>query len=171
MIARSMFVATMLLAFSASDTSAAGIVAPHVTVPSINDLDVPDGPFDRYADAGHALDAAFVRAAQNHKRVLIDLGANWCADCRILAAVMALPEVAAFVNAHYEVVTVDIGRLNRNLQIPERFGIKMRLEGLPCILIASPDGALINAGHVEALAEARNMTPQSITDWLASWAG
>jgi hypothetical protein len=81
-----------------------------------------------------------------------------------------LPEVKRFVAAHYVVVVVDVGRFNRNLQIPARFGITERLEGVPAVLIGNPDGTLVNAGHIAALADARSMSPQDIVNWLASWA-
>lgn len=145
--------------------------APRVHAASINDLSVPDAPYDERADADKAVDAAFVRAAREHKRVLIDLGGNWCPDCRILAGVMALPEVDRFLKAHYVVVFVDVGRFDRNLQIPARFGITTRLEGVPSILVATPDGRLMDGGHVAALADARSMNPQAIADWLAQWIG
>ena len=54
---------------------------------------------------------------------------------------------AASWTAHYEVVAVDVGRFNRNLQIPARFGITKRLEGVPTLLIATPDGKLVNGGN------------------------
>ena len=145
--------------------------APRVSVTSLSDISVPDRPYDESADANAAVANAFARAKAEHKRVLIDLGGNWCADCRILAGVMALPEVQRFVDAHYVVVSVDVGRFNRNLQIPARFGITQRLEGVPSVLIATPDGTLVDSGHVAALADARSMTPQAIADWLAQWAG
>ena len=74
---------------------------------------------------------ARARALAHHQLLLIDLGGNWCGDCRVLAGTMALPEVKAFVDAHYEVVTVDVGRFDKNLQIPARYGITDRLEGVP----------------------------------------
>jgi thiol-disulfide isomerase/thioredoxin len=146
-------------------------MAPRVSVASLSDIAVPDRPFDESADANAAVANAFARAKAEHKRVLIDLGGNWCADCRILAGIMALPEVQRFLDAHYVVVSVDVGRFNRNLQIPARFGITERLEGVPSLLIANADGKLIDAGHIAALADARSMTPQAIADWLARWAG
>jgi hypothetical protein len=88
----------------------------------------------------------------------------------VLANVLELPEVKSFVDAHFEFVEVDVGRFDRNLQIPKRFGIVKRLEGVPALLIAEPDGTLVNKGHVSALADARSMTPQGIADWLAQWA-
>jgi thiol-disulfide isomerase/thioredoxin len=150
---------------------ASAATAPRVSVSNLSDIAVPDRPFDESADANAAVASAFVRAKAEHKRVLIDLGGNWCADCRILAGIMALPEVQRFLDAHYVVVSVDVGRFNRNLQIPARFGITERLEGVPSLLIANADGKLIDAGHIAALADARSMTPQAIADWLARWAG
>lgn len=151
--------------------SASAATAPRVSVASLSDIAVPDRPYDENADANAAVAKAFARAKAEHKRVLIDLGGNWCADCRILAGVMALPEVRHLLDTHYAVVLVDVGRFNRNLQIPARFGITERLEGVPSVLVADPDGKLIDAGHIAALDDARSMTPQAIADWLAQWAG
>jgi len=160
----------LVVALAAAPALATGAAAPRMSANSIDSIAVPDAPFDRSADADHDVAAAFARAAEEHKRVLIDLGANWCADCRILVGVMALPELRAFLDAHFAVVSVDVGRFNRNLQIPARFGVTDRLEGVPIILIATPDGMLVNRGHVDALVEARKLTPQAISDWLATWA-
>jgi thiol-disulfide isomerase/thioredoxin len=140
-----------------------------VSVSSIDQLWVPDRPFDEDSNADAAVGAAFAQAREQHKLVLINLGANWCADCRILAGIFALPEMKAFVPSHYVVVDVDVGRMNRNLQIPARFGITEHLEAVPCILIADPDGKLLDRGHIEALEDMRSMTPQAVADWLAQW--
>ncbi len=126
-------------------------------------------PYDEQADAEAQLSAAKARAKAKHKLLLVDLGGNWCLDCRVLAGVIELPAVHAFVARHYEVVTVDIGRMTRNQQIPARYGIA-RLEGVPALLVIDPrTDRLINAGHISALADARSMTPQALADWLARW--
>ncbi|HLY04636.1 MAG TPA: thioredoxin family protein [Rhizomicrobium sp.] len=144
--------------------------APRVSVVNLSDISVPDRPYDENADANAAVANAFTKARAERKRVMIDLGGNWCGDCRVLAGIMELPEVRTFLDAHYVVVSVDVGRFNRNLQIPARFGITKRLEGVPSVLIADPNGKLIDADHIAALADARSMTPQAIADWLAQWA-
>jgi thiol-disulfide isomerase/thioredoxin len=125
-------------------------------------------PYDPAADAGAQVEAALARARVSGKRVLIDLGGNWCPDCRLLAALMREPEVAAFVDAHYDVEMVDVGRMDRNLDIPARWGVR-RLEGVPALLVIDESGRLADAGHVEALADARSMSPQALADWLARW--
>ena len=117
------------------------------------------------------MDRARTRAAASHKLLLIDLGGNWCLDCRILAGTMDLPELKAFVHRRFELVTVDVGRFDKNLAIPARYGITKRLEGVPSLLVVDPrTNRLLNAGHVSALADARSMTPQALADWLAQWA-
>lgn len=156
--------------FAISIGTSAGAPAPKVGIANLNKLPiVVEKPYDTSADADAAVNAAFAQARASGKRVLIDLGGNWCADCIILSNVMRLPEVAPFIAANYEVVMVDVGRFNRNLQIPARFGITHRLEGVPFMLVVDPDGKLLNTGHTASLDEARTMEPQAMVDWLASW--
>src|ERR1700749_1733792 len=146
-------------------TPALAATAPRVSITSLSELNVPDRPFNEAANANHDVDAAFARAKRSGKEVMIDLGGNWCADCRIMAGLMELPELDAFLHAHYEMVSVDVGRFNRNLQIPARFGITERLEGVPALLIATPDGKLVNGTDVFATASASEMTPRSVADY------
>jgi thiol-disulfide isomerase/thioredoxin len=102
--------------------------------------------------------------------LLIDLGGNWCGDCRVLAGTMEQPELKAFVDQHYVLVSVDVARFVKNLQIPAHYGITSRLEGVPALLVVDPrTDKLLDAGHVSALQDARHMTPQALADWLAQW--
>src|SRR3954471_20078113 len=127
-------------------------------------------PYDEKGNADAQVNAALAKAKAEHKLAFIDLGGNWCGDCRVLASLMELPEVKRFVDQHYVVTTVDVGRFNKNLQVPARWGITTRLEGVPAVLIVDPNtNALINKGHIAALADARHMTPQAIGDGLAQW--
>ncbi len=127
-------------------------------------------PYDEQANAIAVVAAAKARARAHHKLLLIDLGGNWCGDCRILAATIARPEVKAFVDEHYEMVTVDVGHFDKNLRIPAHYGITSRLEGVPALLVVNPKtDALLDGGHVSALEDARHMTPQALADWLAKW--
>ena len=127
-------------------------------------------PYNEAANADAQVAAAFVRAQKSKKRVLIDLGGNWCVDCIVLANFVRLPEMRRFMEAHYEEVLVDVGRFNRNLQIPARFGITERLKGVPALLIATPDGKLVNGENIFATADAHSMTPQALAAYLAKYA-
>jgi thiol-disulfide isomerase/thioredoxin len=161
--------AALVLALLAGAAGAAP--APRMAITSFAQLKTPlPYPYDEHADASAVVAAAKARALARHKLLLIDLGGNWCPDCRILAGTMEQSELRAFVDAHYEVVTVDVGRFDKNLQIPAHYGIIRRLEGVPSVLVVDPaSDRLIDAGHVAALSDARHMSPQALADWLAQW--
>jgi thiol-disulfide isomerase/thioredoxin len=165
------FSVVMFVAAFAAFALPAGAAAPppEVSIKDIDDLPMPlPYPYDKSADARADVDAAFARTQHNGKRVLIDLGGNWCADCRILAGIMQLPEVKAFIERHYEIVAVDVGHYDRNMDIPESFGIDRFV--LPTIIVADPDGTPVNVSDASELSDARHMTPQGIANWLARWA-
>lgn len=151
--------------------AAMAVPAPRVRIATIDGLARPlPLPYDEAANADAAIAAARARARRTGKKLLIDLGGNWCPDCRVLAGIMEIPEVHAFLQRHYEVVTVDVGRFDKNGQVAAHYGIKGRLAGVPAVLIVDPrTDRLVNAGRVTALADARSMTPQALADWLAQW--
>ena len=128
-------------------------------------------PYDEQANADRDVARAKARAKTQHKLLMIDLGGNWCADCRLLTATMEqAPELRAFVEKHYVVVLVDVGRFDKNLQIPAHYGITTRLEGVPALLIVDPKtDKLLNPGVVSDIQDARNMTPQALADYIAKW--
>ena len=148
--------------------SAFAAKAPTVALKSLADLPTPPYPYDEKADAEADVAAALKRAKKAHKLTLIDFGGNWCADCRIFAGVIEQPDVKPWVDKHYEVVTVNVGRYDKNMQIPARYGVD-KLKGVPSFLVVDASGKLVNPGAFFALTDARNMTPQSIVDWLAQW--
>jgi thiol-disulfide isomerase/thioredoxin len=148
--------------------------APKVSIDSFARLKTPlPYPYNEKAGVkatNTAVAKAKARAAKEGKLLLIDLGGNWCGDCRVLAGTMELPELKRFVDRHYVVVTVDVGRFDKNLQVPAAYGIHKRLEGVPSLLVVDPKtDRLLDEGHVSALADARHMTPQGLADWLAQW--
>jgi thiol-disulfide isomerase/thioredoxin len=164
--------AIVATSFLLAATQASALPAPRVSVSSVNELRQPlPLPYDEKANADQQVAQAKARAKAKGKLLLIDLGGNWCPDCRVLAGIIELPEVKAFVQKHYEVVTVDIGRLDKNLQVAQHYGVD-KLKGVPALLIVNPrTDKLLNADRLFALSDARHMTPQALADWLAQWVG
>lgn len=165
--------ASAALLIAAVPIAAASVAAPRAGVASFEQLPQPlPLPYHAEADAKAQIAAARARAIKGHKRLLVDFGGNWCLDCRLLAGVMELPGVRPFVARHYEVVTVDVGRFDKNQDIPARYGVKGRLAGVPAVFVVDPKtDRVVNAGRTTALADARSLTPQALADWLASWVG
>jgi thiol-disulfide isomerase/thioredoxin len=147
---------------------------PQMGITSFAQLTTPlPSPYVESADADAAVAQAKAKARAEHKLLLIDIGGNWCGDCRILAGVIEQPELKAFVAQHYVLVNVDSGRhIEKNLQVSARYGVDPRKGGVPNLLIVDPHtGKLLDADHTAALEDARHMTPQALADWLAQWTG
>ncbi|MFT8737213.1 MAG: thioredoxin family protein [Zymomonas mobilis] len=157
----------MLLAISPANA----LPAPKITITNFDQLAHPlPMPYNEQLNAEKAVAAARTKAKKMHKLLLIDLGGNWCPDCRILGGMFDQPDLKRFMDKYYEIVTIDVGRFDKNLSIPAHYGLTDRLKGAPTLLVVDPrTDKLLNGGHVTALADARSMTPQAIADWLAQW--
>ena len=164
--------ALLATAVAAPAAAPARVTAPRVGIASFERLPTPlPLPYDEKADGGAQVAAARALAKKTHRRLLIDLGGNWCLDCRLLAGTIDLPEMKRFVDKHFVIVTVDVGRFDKNGQIASGYGIKGRLKGVPAVLVVDPrSNRLLNAGHETELADARSMGPQALANWLAKWA-
>jgi thiol-disulfide isomerase/thioredoxin len=162
--------ATALLILSLA-LPAAAAPAPKIGIDSFAELTPPlPYPYNEQAHANVDVARAKARAKKAGKLLLIELGGNWCGDCRILTATMERPDLKPFLDRHYVIVLVDVGRFDTNLQIPAHYGITERLEGVPALLVVDPKtDKLLDPGRVSALEDARHMTPQALADWLAQW--
>lgn len=147
----------LAIADAAFDDGPAG--APH---------DEPQ-PFDAARSATADVDAALENARMRGTRALFVLGGNWCHDSRAFAAYLMRPELAALVAAQFELVYVDVGRRDRNLDIAARFGVGT-LSGTPTILVVSADGELLNADTVHDWRNAASRSYEEATAYLRGFA-
>lgn len=125
-------------------------------------------------DAGADVDAALERAAQNGKRVLLVMGANWCHDSLALAGSLESERIAPLVSDRYELVYVNVGMPQKgdghNLGIARRFGLD-DLPGTPNLLVLTAQGELLNAETATSWRNAASRSDAEIYDELASLAG
>lgn len=100
-------------------------------------------PFDESADASNAVDAALLDAQKEGKRVILVMGANWCHDSRGLSGWFAQPKFSVMLTPKYEIIYIDVGQRDRNIDIAQRFGIN-KIKGTPTVLVLSAQGDLLN---------------------------
>ncbi len=119
------------------------------------------------------VDAALARAAENGSRLLLVMGANWCHDSRALAGWLETERFADLVDAHYELVFVNVGMPQtgdgHNLQIAQRFGLET-LRGTPSLLVVTPEGQLVNAATATSWRNAASRSEEAIYEELAELA-
>lgn len=117
---------------------------------------------------GHKqVEEAFKTAEKTHRKVLLDFGGNWCPDCLKLAGVFDVPAVQRWLDSNFVVVPVNVGRIDKNLDIASRYGVT--LHEVPTVLILTPDGKLLNQDGSHALGNARAMSAQAVIDLIEQW--
>ena len=117
-----------------------------VSFSAVEATDHPEArPFVESANANAEIDAA---VANNDKRIIVVMGANWCHDSRALAGWFASPRFAAMLRQRYQIVYVDSGSpqtgKGRNLDIANRFGVK-KMKSTPLVFVLSSDGKMLNS--------------------------
>ncbi len=124
--------------------------------------------YDEKVDVGKAIKAAAAEASRAGKRIVLVFGANWCRDCRALDAQMHKGELASLLEKSFVVVKVDVGRMDRNLDIAKNYGIPVD-NGIPALAVLDAKGKLLYAQDQGQFASARSMSHESIRAFFEQW--
>ena len=124
-------------------------------------------PFDESADARSDIEAALSRATAENKDVLLEFGANWCPDCRVLAATMADAPLSERIATRYVVVRIDVGYWDKNLDVVKAWGNPIA-KGIPSIVVVDPNGSVLYTTKAGELARARRMGAAALEKFFAT---
>ena len=112
--------------------------------------------------------AAMQKAAQAHKRVILDFGGNWCGDCQVLDIYFHNAQNLPILEANYVLVHVNIGHMDENQDIAAKYQVPLG-RGVPALAVLSERGRLLysqQGGEFEAM---RRMEASSVTTFLTQW--
>ena len=99
------------------------------------------------------------------KQPVIIFGANWCPDARYLAGVLELPSVKNFIDNHFLLLNVDVGKYERNTELFNFFDSAIQ-DGIPRIFILNHTGEPINLEVNDQMRTAREQEPQAIFNYF-----
>ena len=123
-------------------------------------------PYEENANAAAELQHALVAAQLNRNDVLLVFGANWCPDCRELDKALN-GSSHRLIAGHFQVVKIDVGRFDKNLELANRYGNPIR-RGVPAVVVLTPDDRVVYSSKGGELANARKMGDTGIYDFLSS---
>ena len=107
--------------------------------------------FDPQRNAAADLATATAAAKAQHKRVLVDVGGEWCPWCHILDRfVAANADVKKIVDENYVWLRLNWSPQNRNEAVLSRWP---RVKGYPHLFVLDGDGRLVHSqdtGQLEA---------------------
>ena len=105
--------------------------------------------FDPARDAARDVATAQALAEAEGKRVIVDVGGEWCPWCHVLDRFIAThPAVAARVHARYVWVKVNVSKANRNEALLARWP---RVAGYPHLFVLDASGRLLHSQDTSLL--------------------
>ena len=122
-------------------------------------------PYDENANAEEQISDALETAKLNNRYVLLQMGGNWCPDCRTLGEYFSRPEIKTWLDERVVLVSVDVGEWDRNLDIVEEYENPIS-EGIPALVLLDSENQIIFATLAGELATARSMSKIELIEWL-----
>src|SRR5579864_391321 len=122
-------------------------------------------PYPPPANAASDLQRARERARRSSKLLMVIFGGNWCADCRALHDRLHESPVREYVEAHFEIVNVNIGEMNVNLGIAKQLGVSLK-KGVPVAAFFDPDGKPVGITNQGELEPARQYDVRQVLTFL-----
>jgi protein disulfide-isomerase len=87
----------------------------------------------------------------------------------VLGRLAAKPEVAPSL-AKFHVVSVDVGQLDRNLDLAEDLTVDLQASGIPALVVLDSKGKVRTATNDGSFANARTMSAADVDAFLEKWA-
>jgi thiol:disulfide interchange protein len=124
-----------------------------------------------YSDTANAREdirQAILKAASEHKHVLLVFGGNWCEDCHLLELYFHDPGNASLLAANYVLVNVSVGEYDRNLDLARMYGIHLN-KGVPALVVLNGAGHVLYAQRNGEFENMRVLNSAAVTTFLLKW--
>ena len=124
--------------------------------------------FDPARDAASDIASALAQAKRDGKRVLVDVGGEWCSWCHIMDRfIVANADIRSLRDANYVWVKVNYSKENRNDALLSRWP---KIAGYPHLFVLDADGRLLHSQDTGALEAGSNYDHARFAAFLRTWA-
>lgn len=125
--------------------------------------------YNQDADAKVEIKEAVAKAKQDHQRVILVFGGNWCYDCHVLEQAFHQANIAPLVEKNFRVVHVDIGDDGKkNNDVAAEYQTPLD-KGVPALAILDADGKVVYSQKNGEWESARSLDPDDIIVFLNKW--
>jgi len=123
--------------------------------------------FDPARDAARDLDIALRMARASRRRVLVEVGGEWCSWCHILDRFFAAnPELKRIRDANFVWLRVNFSKENQNQAFLARWP---KVAGYPHLFVLGADGRLLQSQDTAALEAGNDYDPGAVRAFLVRW--
>ncbi len=126
--------------------------------------------FDPARDAAKDIGQAVAEAAKSGKRVLVDVGGNWCSWCYEMERYFEThSDLRALRDRNFVTVKVNYSPDNRNEAVLSKWPA---IRGYPHLFVLDSKGELLHSQDTSELEDGkRSYDLDKFTSFLAEWAG
>jgi len=125
--------------------------------------------YDPRRDPAKDLEKAKAAATQQHKRILLEVGGDWCIWCKMLDGFFAQqPQLRELRDSNFVLMKVNMSPFNENFAFLSQYP---KIAGYPHFFVLDADGKLILAQETGSLEQGNGYSAKSITDFLDSVKG
>ncbi len=120
-------------------------------------------------DGMKQIDEAIVKAASEHKNLLIQVGGNWCPWCiKFNKFCNDVPEIDSLIKASYIFVHLNYSKENKNPKPMERLGFPQRF-GFPVLVIVNEKGERVHTQDSGLLEKNKGYDTLKVVTFLKNW--
>jgi thioredoxin-related protein len=124
--------------------------------------------FDPTRNPFDDLQAAIKKAQAENKRIILDVGGEWCIWChRIDKFLHTNKTIDEFLNKHYIVVKVNYSKENKNEKFLSRYP---KINGYPHFFVLDSDGTFLHSQNTGLLEEGKSYSEKKVMEFLRKWA-
>jgi thiol:disulfide interchange protein len=115
------------------------------------------------------LKQAIAEAEQTHRRILLDVGGQWCIWCKYLDQFFdSHPDLKALRDKNYVWMKVNMSRENENKGFLSQYP---SIPGYPHFFVLNPDGRFYHSQETRPLEDGfRSYNPDRMREFLIKWA-
>jgi thioredoxin-related protein len=129
--------------------------------------------FDPSRDAQRDIQDAIRKGQKSHRRILLDVGGEWCIWChRLDSLFLENKDLEEYLNNKYVVVKINVSKENKNEELLSKFP---KVAGYPHIFVLDSDGSLLHSQDTGELEYPKNYPlkghdKKKVFDFLRKWA-
>jgi thiol-disulfide isomerase/thioredoxin len=125
------------------------------------------GQYDPERDPAEDVREAARIATQQNKRILLQVGGDWCSWChRMTEFFHQQPNVAETLRNGFVLIKVNRSDENTNAEFLEQFP---PAEGFPYLIVLESDGTFLHAQDTAELEEGSSYSETALLDFLSQW--
>jgi thiol:disulfide interchange protein len=129
---------------------------------------IPVTSFDPARDAARDIDNALAEAARTKRRVLLDVGGDWCIWCKRLDSLFLKDkDLSGVLSANYVAVKINYSRENKNEEVLARYP---KIKGYPHLFVLDAEGTLLHSQETGELEKGKGHDPEKVMAFLKRWA-